>query len=138
MGTMVVLNYLALHKYLPMVLQYEVPMLYVAGQISLTAKRVYTLVLWMGILTTAIANAYGFAQRFARLTGISYSASLFLCMTLALPVSGQSFSGLVGKIYPLFGILGVAILIALCRKIIKGLYLKLTERLGLVPKGYFR
>ncbi len=137
LGIMVVLTYLALHKYLPAVLQFEVPMLYVAGQISITAKRVYTLVLWMGILTTATANAYGFAQRFARLTGISYSVSLFLCMTLALPVSGQSFSGLVGKIYPLFGILGVTILAALCWKTVKSLILRLAAALWAAIKWLY-
>lgn len=113
LGLLVVVNYCALSKFLPTVMQYQVPMLYVAGHISPAAKYVYTLVLWMGILTTAIANAYGFAQRFSRFTGLSYSLCLVLCMTLALPVSTQSFSGLVNKIYPAFGLLGVLILIAL-------------------------
>ncbi|MEA1961552.1 MAG: hypothetical protein U9N81_09830 [Bacillota bacterium] len=113
LGLLVTLNYMALSKFLPVVLHYEVPMLYVAGQISLTAKHVYTLVLWFGILTTALANAYGFAQRFSNFVGISYTVSLVLCMTLALPISMQSFSVLVTKIYPIFGILGVLILVAL-------------------------
>lgn len=113
LGALVLLNYLALSKFLPTIMHYEVPMLFVAGQISITAKHVYTLVLWVGILTTAIANAYGFAQRFSRFTGLSYTFCLLLCLTMALPVSMQSFSGLVNKIYPIFGMLGVLILIAL-------------------------
>ena len=113
LGLLVILNYGALCKFLPTVMHYQVPMLYVAGHISPAAKYVYTLVLWMGILTTAIANAYGFAQRFSRFTGLSYSLCLVLCMTLALPVSTQSFSSLVNKIYPAFGVLGVLILLAL-------------------------
>jgi len=113
LGLLVLLNYTALSKFLPTILHYEVPMLFVAGQISITAKHVYTLVLWVGILTTAIANAYGFAQRFSRFTGMSYKLCLILCMTLALPVSMQSFSSLVNKIYPAFGVLGVLILLAL-------------------------
>lgn len=121
LGLLVVMNYLALVKFLPAVLHYEVPMLYVAGRISITAKHVYTLVLLMGILTTAIANAYGFAQRLSQLTGLSYGPSLALCMTLALPVSSRSFSGLVARIYPLFGILGVVIIVALLIKVIRGI-----------------
>ena len=113
LGLLLILNYLALSKFLPTVLHYEVPMLYVAGHISLTAKHVYTLVLWVGILTAALANAYGFAQRFSEFLGINYTFALILCVTLALPVSMQSFSVLVTKIYPLFGILGVLILVAL-------------------------
>lgn len=110
LGVLVILNYLALSKYLPAVLHYEVPMLFVAGNISVSAKYVYTVVLWMGILTTAIANAYGFSQRMAEFSGFSYKGCLILCTTLALPLSLQSFSSLVGKIYPIFGILGVVIL----------------------------
>lgn len=124
LGLLVIVNYCALHKFLPTVLQYQVPMLYVAGQISPAAKYLYTLVLWMGILTTAIANAYGFAQRFSRFTGLGYSLCLFLCMTLALPVSTQSFSGLVNKIYPAFGLLGVLVLLALLYRCLQELIQK--------------
>ncbi len=113
LGAMVVLIYLALCRFLPEVTHYEVPMLYVAGCVSNRAKHMYTLVLWMGILTTAIANAYGFAQRFTRLTGLRYSLCLVVCMTMALPLALQSFSGLVARIYPLFGVLGLLILIAI-------------------------
>jgi len=120
LGLLVVLNYLALVKFLPAVLHYQVPMLYVAGRISITAKHIYTLVLWMGILTTAIANAYGFAQRFSSLTGMAYGPCLALCMTLALPVSSRSFAGLVGKIYPLFGVLGLLIIAALLFRTMTG------------------
>ncbi|MEN6391493.1 MAG: hypothetical protein ABFD04_13860 [Syntrophomonas sp.] len=113
LGMLVLLTYLALRKHLPVVLHYEVPMLYVAGQVSITAKHVYTLVLWMGIITTAIANTYGFAQRFTAFTGLNYRFCLILSMTMALPLSMKSFSQLVGYIYPLFGLLGVLILGAL-------------------------
>ncbi|WP_156204389.1 hypothetical protein [Candidatus Syntrophocurvum alkaliphilum] len=119
LGLLVLLNFIALYKFMPMVMHYEVPMLYVAGNISITAKNLYTVVLLLGILTTAIANAYGFSQRFSSFTGIKYEFCLVLCMTLALPISMQSFSFLVGKIYPLFGIIGVLILATLIYKTLK-------------------
>ncbi|CFW98993.1 Uncharacterized [Syntrophomonas zehnderi OL-4] len=118
LGGLVLLNYLALQKFLPMIMHYEVPMLFVAGQISLTAKHIYTLVLWVGILTTAIANAFAFAQRFAKFTGLSYPLCLIFCLTMALPLSLQSFSGLVSKVYPVFGMLGILILGALSYRFI--------------------
>lgn len=113
LGILILFNYLALSKFLPMVLHYEVPMLYIAGLISPLTKGVYTIVLWVGILTTAIANAYGFAQRFSRFTGIGYSLSLLLTLILALPIAWLSFSMLVSKVYPLFGLLGIIILLVL-------------------------
>lgn len=119
LGILVIINYLALSKFLPEVIHYEVPMLYVAGHMSTWAKKIYTLVLWVGILTTAIANAYGFASRFSSFSGIKYRSCLLFSMTMALPVSMQSFSVLVTKIYPMFGVLGVIILLALTTRAIK-------------------
>ena len=118
-GGMVILNYLALCKFLPEVTFYQVPMLFVAGQVSMTAKHLYTVVLWLGIITTAMANAYGFTQRFAQFTGLSYPACLVLCLTLAIPLSMQSFSVLVASIYPVFGLIGVSIMSALIYKTTK-------------------
>lgn len=113
LGVLIVFTYFALGNFLPHVMYYQVPMLYIAGNISLKVKYVYTVVLWLGILTTALANAYGFALRFSNLTSLSYSFCLVLCMILAVPLSFFSFSGLVGRIYPAFGLLGLLIIAAL-------------------------
>lgn len=116
LGVLIVFTYFALGNFLPQVMYYQVPMLYIAGNISIKVKYVYTVVLWLGILTTALANAYGFALRFSHLTGLSYSFCLILCVILALPLSFFSFAGLVGKIYPAFGVLGLFIMAALFLK----------------------
>jgi len=136
LGLLVLVNFLALRKFIPSIFMYEVPMLYIAGNISVTAKQVYTAVLWVGILTTALANAYGFSQRFSSLTGLSYPLCLVLCVTLALPVSMQSFSGLVGKVYPLFGILGILILGALTWRTFRDFAAKLYYNITQFWKGF--
>lgn len=91
-------------------------MLYVAGTVSRLAKVIYTIVLLLGILTTAIANAYGFAQRLSQFSGLEYRWSLILTVTMALPLAFQNFAFLVATVYPLFGVVGVIILIALLVK----------------------
>ncbi|MGI6452711.1 MAG: hypothetical protein ACOX0E_04450 [Syntrophomonadaceae bacterium] len=130
LGVLVILSYLSLSKYLPQIAQYQVPMLYITGRISIEVKAIYSLVLWVGILTTAFANAYGFAQRLARLTGLKYQACLFASVTLALPLATQSFSSLVGKIYPLFGLLGLVIVGALITKPTKDMLIQLYYNIG--------
>ncbi len=127
LGVLVLFNYLALCKFLPNILHYEVPMLYIAGYISPGTKVVYTIVLWVGILTTAIANAYGFAQRFSGFTSISYSFSLLITLALALPISLQSFSSLVSRVYPLFGLLGIIILVVLIAKAVKEIVVEMVS-----------
>lgn len=135
LGGLLIINYLALSNFLPVVMHYEVPMLYVTGMISLGAKHVYTMVLWVGILTTAIANAYGLAQRFASFTGMRYGLGLIVCMTLALPVAMRSFSSLVGKVYPLFGVLGIIILGALMYKATKDMTIEMYYNIKQLING---
>ncbi len=126
LGVLILFNYMALCKFLPVILHYEVPMLYIAGFISPGTKVVYTIVLWVGILTTAIANTYGFAQRFSSFTSMNYSLSLFITIALALPISLQSFSALVSKVYPLFGLLGIIILVVLIAKAVKEIIVEIV------------
>ncbi|MDD4801881.1 MAG: hypothetical protein PHF24_02885 [Syntrophomonas sp.] len=139
LGMLVIVNYISLSKFLPTILHYEVPMLFIAGNISLTAKHIYTLVLWLGILTTAIANTYGFAQRFSRFTGLNYGLCLIVCMTMALPLSMQSFSSLVSIIYPIFGLLGISIIASLIywtvKEIAGELYYRITAFLNRHKEG---
>ena len=118
LGLFVLLNYTALSHFQGEIFQYEVPMLYIAGKISPGSKYAYLLVLWMGILTTALANSYGFAQRITRLIGVEYKTCLIMTLLMALPLATRDFSQLVNKIYPLFGLLGVLILLALLYKAI--------------------
>lgn len=129
LGFLVVAYYLAMSKFLPTISWYEVPMLFITGNISPLIKTVYILVLWVGLLTTALANAYGFSQRATRFTGLKYQTCLILCVTLALPVSMQSFSALVGKVYPIFGVLGIVILIVLIYKSVKEAGLELYYKI---------
>ena len=85
LGLVALVCYYALLPCMPVIIHYEIPMLYVAGAISVPAKAVYMVVLWIGILTTAIANTYGFAQRFSDFSGLGYSWCLIITVTLALP-----------------------------------------------------
>jgi uncharacterized membrane protein YkvI len=118
LGGMALLYYLAMVRYVPVILNYEVPMLFVAGNISVPVKFTYVIVLWIGIITTALADAYGFTQRLAAFTGISYRFTLLLVLTAALPLSFQSFSSLVAAVYPLFGVLGLVLVAGILVRVV--------------------
>lgn len=113
LGGLLIINFWALANNLPQVFAYEIPMLFAAGRISQEVKYCYLLILWLGILTTAIANTYGFTQRLSKYGGTNFKTTLFLALSLALPLSWQSFSDLVGWLYPVFGIMGTIIIGAL-------------------------
>jgi len=139
LGVVALVCYFALVPSLPAVVHYEVPMLYVAGLISSLAKVIYTVVLWIGILTAAIANAYGFAQRLSDFSGLGYNLCLILTATMALPLAFKSFAFLVATVYPLLGLLGIVIMAALTVKSVnyafKAVFLGHRFQLARIFKG---
>lgn len=138
LGLVALVCYYALLPCMPVILHYEVPMLYVVGVISPQAKAVYMVVLWIGILTTAIANAYGFAQRFTDFSGLGYNWSLLFTATMALPLAFQSFAFLVATVYPLLGLLGIVILVALTYKLIMNAFVALSLRTSWIMARLFK
>lgn len=131
LGLVALVCYYALLPSMPAIVHYEIPMLFVAGSISAHTKMVYMAVLWIGILTTAIANTYGFAQRFSEFSDLNYNLCLFITVTMALPLAFQSFAFLVGTVYPLLGILGIVILVVL-------VYKSMLDLIKSVSRGLYR
>ncbi|RYD02452.1 hypothetical protein N752_24285 [Desulforamulus aquiferis] len=71
------------------------------------------MLIWLAILTTAIANAHGFASRLAPDGGKRYRLfGLAACLGV-LPLTVFDFSSLVRFLYPLFGYAGLLLLAAM-------------------------
>ncbi|CCO08335.1 hypothetical protein [Desulforamulus hydrothermalis] len=93
----------------PEVANYEVPLLYMATCVSSVLRPLFALLIWLAILTTAIANAHGFASRLAPAGGRRYRlCGCILCLAV-LPLTLFDFSFLVRVLYPLFGYAGLII-----------------------------
>lgn len=118
LGVMGFFKVAALLVFFPQILLYQIPMLYLASQISNSITYVYTIALWFAMVTTAVANAYGIVIRLSTNTRLSYLQSLIIVMLLPLPFTQFSFSTLVGSVYPLFGYVGLFLVGAILYKII--------------------
>jgi uncharacterized membrane protein YkvI len=105
----------------PQIAGYQVPMLYLAGQIHPGVKLLYTLVLGMGILTTAVACAYTLTLRLARTLKIPYFPMLLVILVLAAPLAQLGFGQLVRLIYPVFGYVGLVLLVGLTWRALESL-----------------
>ncbi|NPV74608.1 MAG: hypothetical protein HPY89_12725 [Pelotomaculum sp.] len=113
LGMAVSLVTLAGLAYMPEASFCQIPLLYLAGHLGQGFRHLLGLLIWLAILTTAIANAHGFASRLAPEGGSRYRfCGIFACL-LALPLSSFSFAGLVRLLYPLFGLAGLVLLAAL-------------------------
>lgn len=112
----------------PEIAGYQVPLLYIAGQLGAVVKLVLGPLIWLAILTTAIADAHGFASRFAYTHTRRYKIIGSALVLLAIPLSTLKFSFLVGMLYPLFGYVGLllltALLLALPVKILRRIFYK--------------
>ncbi|SHF44074.1 hypothetical protein [Desulforamulus putei] len=97
----------------PHVTNYEVPMLYMASGVSASLRPVFALLIWVAILTTAIANAHGFASRLAPAGGKRYRFFGFAVCLAVLPLTLLDFSFLVRLLYPVFGYAGMALFFSL-------------------------
>lgn len=96
--------------YLPEVASCQIPLLYLAGHLGTGFRWVLGFLIWLAILTTAIASAHGIASRLAPEGGGRYRLFGVGACLLALPLSGVSFAGLVRLLYPMFGYAGLVLL----------------------------
>lgn len=89
---------------------YEIPMVYIAGKAHPLLKYVYIAFLWLALLTTAIANAYGLTNSVARLTGWNGQLVGLVILAAVMPFTPIGFTKLVANLYPLFGYAGLPVL----------------------------
>jgi len=107
--------YLALSGHMAYAAKLEVPMLYIAGNISPILQAIYSIVLVAEIYTTAVSSLFGFTTR---ITGMFRKPVkgryIVACSTaVALLSSYMGFSNLVKYLYPLIGYCGIIILASL-------------------------
>jgi len=108
MGAVAIL--LAMLATVPQAAKYELPMIFVAGQISPYIRIVYALILFLEIYTTAVGSLYGFSVRFTRpktkqLKMLAAGASVG-----AWAAAQFGFTTLVRILFPLVGYAGILML----------------------------
>ncbi len=100
-------------SFYPEIAHYPVPMLYLATSAAPIFKTFFAVLIWVAILTTAIADAHGFASRIAPAGGKLYKISGTGICIAVLPLANIGFVPLVQKLYPVFGCLGLVLIAAL-------------------------
>lgn len=113
LGAAVLLVALAELVFLPGVLHQQVPLLVVAASLGEVWKHCLGALIWLAILTTAIADAHGLASRLAPRGGKAYRRAGLLAVLACLPLAGADFPRLVQVLYPLFGYAGLILTAAL-------------------------
>ena len=92
----------------------DIPMLMVCSYVGERYRKLYAIILWVAMFTTALANGFGFMNRISRKKGKLLVTALF-CIS-AIPLSKIGFANLVGTIYPIFGIIGFTMMVLILVK----------------------
>jgi uncharacterized membrane protein YkvI len=86
---------------------YEIPMMYLVNMHSRYVKIIYMTVLLSAIVTTAVGNGYAFVLWLGGKVNVKIVYVKIFAALLAVGMSSFGFSSFVGKIYPLFALIGV-------------------------------
>lgn len=108
-GLLITIVWWVQQVYLDVIWDSPLPMLEIAALCGKVSKRIYTLVLFMAICTTAVSQGFGIMSHFSKhIKGLKDRIvfSAVLC-ALALPFSMWGFSSLVGNLYSILGYVGI-------------------------------
>lgn len=96
----------------------EMPMLAIADMSGPVQHVLYMIVLWIALITTAVANVYGFMERMRSLLKLNYYNTAMLTIVVVLPLTRFGFGNLVGFLYPLYGVVALVVLLMLGIRVI--------------------
>lgn len=117
--------FFAVFRNAALILNKEIPMIYIASQLSKNIQFIYSIVLIAEIFSTAVGSLYGFV---VRLNQESQKKFTIISMgLLALLASQLGFSTLVKYFYPIIGYSGIILMICLPFAKTKGIKLKKDE-----------
>lgn len=108
MAIFILLPILILYTY---VFSIEIPMLKIAGFLGQWSRYMYSAILWLAMFTTAIGNGFGCINRLIGSYKKSQIGISAVFCIISIPLAKIGFSSLVSIIYPLFGYLGLFMLV---------------------------
>jgi len=85
----------------------EVPVVYLAGKISVNLGRYYSIILFAGIYTTVAGCLFALKEKLGENSKLNCRWFYSITLIAGLLLSGIGFSKLVGIIYPLAGYIGI-------------------------------
>jgi len=113
LGAAIFLVTLAGLAHMPEAGYYQIPLLYLAESLGAGFCHAVGIIIWLAILTTAIADAHGFASRLAPACKSRYRFYGIGACLLVLPPAGFGFADMVRLLYPLFGYVGLVLTVIL-------------------------
>lgn len=91
----------------------ELPVLGILGRYSSLAGSLYAILLWLAMLVSAVTSGFCFVDRVGSKVSIDRRLLTVILCAAAVPLSTLGFSKLIAAIYPVFGYLGLFLVIVI-------------------------
>lgn len=103
----------SIHLFYPLAFNKELPILAILESFDTNAENYYAIILWLAMLISAVTAGFCFIERVGTVIKADKKiVTLVLCVT-AVPLSTLGFSRLITSIYPVFGYLGLFIILVI-------------------------
>lgn len=102
----VVINF-AISFFYPAIATQQMPVMSIMDGYSGLLSGVYTVILLLAMLISALTAGFGFVERISGKVKVSKKIIILVMCILVIPLSRIGFSGLISTVYPLFGYMGL-------------------------------
>ncbi|MDU5145876.1 MAG: hypothetical protein E6230_27295 [Paenibacillus dendritiformis] len=116
LGMMLLISHFALNSRMPEILQFQLPMAEIIRSLGPFVHVLFLLVIYGEIFTTLIGNVFGVTRQIQSLYKLPKSAIVLALLLACFIISQAGFTSLLTYLYPLFGYLGIILLIVLAAK----------------------
>ncbi|TDL53844.1 hypothetical protein E2R60_12440 [Paenibacillus dendritiformis] len=116
LGMMLLVSHFALNSRMPEILQFQLPMAEIVRSLGPFIHVLFLLVIYGEIFTTLIGNVFGITRQIQSLYNIPKSPIVLAVLLACFIISQAGFTSLLTYLYPLFGYLGIILLIVLAAK----------------------
>lgn len=114
-GLLLLAGHLAMSARMPGILQFEIPMAYLARELGAWLHWIYIFLIFMEIFSTLVADIYGLTLQLEERTGASQWMLTAILLLLCFLAGQFGFGPLLDNLYPMFGLLSLAWLFLISR-----------------------
>lgn len=91
----------------PGIYQYEIPLLYVATRFGKPIQIMLLAIILAEMFSTEVSDVFSISQTLKQSFKVNFRLAVLGVLLIAIPISQIGFSNLIGKLYPLFGLLSL-------------------------------
>jgi len=91
----------------------DIPMMGILGNFGILPNLLYSFILWLAMVLSAVTAGYGFLGRVENRINVNRRIAAPFMFILALPLSELGFSKLIALLYPVFGYAGMFMVFAI-------------------------